>query len=48
MPGLVIPAEDDLGEQSLWQQDIGMGESQVANITAGIPLRPVDIAWSVV
>lgn len=50
-PGLVIPDEDDIGEQSLWRQDIGMGESQVANITAGIPLRrrseAVDIAWAV-
>lgn len=50
-PGLVIPEESDIGEQSLWQQDIGMGESQVANITAGIPLRrrseAIDIAWSV-
>lgn len=50
-PGLVIPGEDDMGEQSLWQQETGMGETQVANITAGIPLRrrseAVDIAWSV-
>jgi NAD(P)-dependent dehydrogenase (short-subunit alcohol dehydrogenase family) len=50
-PGLVIPDEEDIGEQSLWRQDIGMGESQVANITAGIPLRrrsaAIDIAWSV-
>ncbi len=50
-PGLVIPDEADIGEQSLWTQDIGMGESQVANITSGIPLRrrseAVDIAWTV-
>ncbi len=50
-PGLVIPDEEDIGEQSLWTQDIGMGESQVANITSGIPLRrrseAVDIAWTV-
>lgn len=50
-PGLVIPVEEDIGEQSLWSQDIGMGEREVANITAGIPLRrrseAVDIAWSV-
>lgn len=50
-PGLVIPNPDDIGEQSLWQQDIGMGESQVKNITDGIPLRrrseAVDIAWTV-
>lgn len=51
-PGLVMPAPEDIGELSLWQQDIGMGESQVANIEAGIPLRrrseAVDIAWTVV
>lgn len=50
-PGLVIPDEDDIGEQSLWTQDIGMGESQVANITASMPLRrrseARDVAWSV-
>ncbi|MFV0257352.1 MAG: SDR family NAD(P)-dependent oxidoreductase [Acidimicrobiales bacterium] len=50
-PGLVIPAEGDIGEQSLWSQDIGMGEREVANITSGIPLRrrseAIDIAWSV-
>ncbi len=51
-PGLVIPDPDDIGEQSLWQQDIGMGERQVENITNSIPLRrrseAMDIAWSVV
>jgi NAD(P)-dependent dehydrogenase (short-subunit alcohol dehydrogenase family) len=51
-PGLVIPNPDDIGEQSLWQQDIGMGEREVANITSGIPLRrrseAIDIAWAVV
>jgi 2-hydroxycyclohexanecarboxyl-CoA dehydrogenase len=50
-PGLVIPEEGDIGEGSLWQQDTGMGERQVADITAGIPLRrrseAVDIAWTV-
>ena len=50
-PGLVIPDPDDIGEQSLWQQDIGMGEREVANITSGIPLRrrseAIDIAWAV-
>ncbi|MFT7650809.1 MAG: 2-hydroxycyclohexanecarboxyl-CoA dehydrogenase, partial [Candidatus Poriferisodalaceae bacterium] len=50
-PGLVIPAEGAIGEESLWQQDIGMGESQVANIESGIPLRKrpeaIDIAWAV-
>jgi 2-hydroxycyclohexanecarboxyl-CoA dehydrogenase len=51
-PGLVIPEPDAIGEDSLWQQDIGMGEREVANITSGIPLRrrseAVDIAWTVV
>jgi 2-hydroxycyclohexanecarboxyl-CoA dehydrogenase len=51
-PGLVIPEEGDIGEQSLWSQDIGMGEREVENITSGIPLRrrseAVDIAWAVV
>lgn len=50
-PGLVLPEEGAIGEGSLWQQDIGMGEREVANITAGIPLRrrseAVDIAWTV-
>lgn len=51
-PGLVIPEPDTIGDDSLWRQDIGMGEREVANITSGIPLRrrseAVDIAWSVV
>ena len=50
-PGLVLPDPAQIGEQSLWAQDIGMGEREVANITAGIPLRrrsePIDIAWAV-
>jgi NAD(P)-dependent dehydrogenase (short-subunit alcohol dehydrogenase family) len=50
-PGLVIPEPDAIGEGSLWQEDIGMGEREVDNITAGIPLRrrseAVDIAWAV-
>lgn len=50
-PGLVLPDPNDIGEDSLWQQDIGMGEREVANITSGIPLRrrseAVDIAWAV-
>jgi 2-hydroxycyclohexanecarboxyl-CoA dehydrogenase len=50
-PGLVLPEPDAIGEESLWRQDIGMGEREVANITAGIPLRrrseAVDIAWAV-
>jgi 2-hydroxycyclohexanecarboxyl-CoA dehydrogenase len=51
-PGLVIPEEGTIGEHSLWQTDIKMGESQIRNIESGIPLRrrseAVDIAWSVV
>ena len=38
-PGLVIPAAEDIGSESLWQQDIGFGEREIANIEAGIPLR---------
>jgi NAD(P)-dependent dehydrogenase (short-subunit alcohol dehydrogenase family) len=51
-PGLVIPEEGTIGEHSLWQTDIKMGEPQIRNIESGIPLRrrseAVDIAWSVV
>ncbi|MFO1080563.1 MAG: SDR family NAD(P)-dependent oxidoreductase [Reyranellaceae bacterium] len=51
-PGLVIPAPDDIGDGSLWKDDIGMGPKEVRNIEAGIPLRrrseAADIAWSVV
>lgn len=51
-PGLVIPDEGTIGEHSLWQADIKMGDSQIRNIESGIPLRrrseAVDIAWSVV
>jgi 2-hydroxycyclohexanecarboxyl-CoA dehydrogenase len=51
-PGLVIPEPDAIGEQSLWTQDIGMGEREVENITSGIPLRrrseAADIAHAVV
>jgi 2-hydroxycyclohexanecarboxyl-CoA dehydrogenase len=51
-PGLVIPEPGAIGEGSLWQADIKMGEPQIKNIEAGIPLRrrpeAVDIAWSVV
>jgi NAD(P)-dependent dehydrogenase (short-subunit alcohol dehydrogenase family) len=51
-PGLVIPDEGTIGEHSLWQTDIKMGDSQIRNIESGIPLRrrseAVDIAWSVV
>ena len=50
-PGLVIPEPDAIGEDSLWQQDTGMGEREIANITNAIPLRrrseAVDIAWAV-
>jgi len=51
-PGLVIPEPDAIGEQSLWQVDIKMGESQIKNIESSTPLRrrpeAVDIAWTVV
>ncbi|MGD9753335.1 MAG: SDR family NAD(P)-dependent oxidoreductase, partial [Acidimicrobiia bacterium] len=51
-PGLVIPEEGTIGEQSLWQVDTKMGEREIRNIESGIPLRrrseAVDIAWSVV
>jgi 2-hydroxycyclohexanecarboxyl-CoA dehydrogenase len=51
-PGLVIPEPDAIGEGSLWRADIKMGESQIKNIEAGIPLRrrpeAVDTALSVV
>jgi NAD(P)-dependent dehydrogenase (short-subunit alcohol dehydrogenase family) len=50
-PGLVIPEPDAIGEGSLWQVDIKMGETQIRNIEAGTPLRrrseAVDIAWAV-
>ena len=38
-PGLVIPAEGDIGAGSLWQQDVGFGERQIADIERSIPLR---------
>lgn len=51
-PGVVIPDSDDIGEGSLWQHDVGMGEREVQNIESSIPLRQrpeaVDIASSVV
>ena len=51
-PGLVILEPDAIGEASLWQQDIGFGEKQIADMEAGTPLRrrseAVDIAWTVV
>jgi len=50
-PGLVIPAESEIGEGSLWKVNIGMGPKEIQNIESGIPLRrrseAVDIAWSV-
>ncbi len=43
---------DAIGEGSLWQTDIKMGETQIKNIESGTPLRKrpeaVDIAWTVV
>lgn len=51
-PGLVIPEPDDIGGESLWQQDIGFGEREIDNIERNIPLRTrpqaVDIASAVV
>ena len=38
-PGLVIPEPGSIGEQSLWQHDIKMGEAQIRNIEASTPLR---------
>ena len=50
-PGLVIPDPDVIGENSLWQQDMGFGERELDNITSSTPLRTrpeaVDIAWAV-
>ena len=47
-----IPDPSDIGEHSLWQADIKMGEPQIKNIEASTPLRrrsqAVDIAWTVV
>jgi len=51
-PGLVIPEPDAIGEHSLWQVDIKMGEPQIKSIEASTPLRrrpeAVDIAAAVV
>ena len=51
-PGLVITQDDDIGEMSLWQTDIKMGDKQIQSIEAAAPLRTrpeaVDIASSVV
>jgi len=51
-PGLVIPEADAIGEHSLWQTDIKMGEPQIKNIESSTPLRrrpeAVDIAHAVV
>jgi len=51
-PGLVIPEPDAIGEHSLWQVDIKMGEPQIKSIEASTPLRrrpeAVDIATAVV
>ena len=50
-PGLVIPPPENIGEGSLWQQDIGFGEREIANMEASSALRrrseAVDIANSV-
>jgi 2-hydroxycyclohexanecarboxyl-CoA dehydrogenase len=50
-PGLVIPEPGTIGEMSLWQEDIKMGEPQIKNIESSSPLRTrpqaVDIATTV-
>ena len=38
-PGLVIPDADAIGEMSLWQTDIKMGDAQIRNIESSAPLR---------
>jgi NAD(P)-dependent dehydrogenase (short-subunit alcohol dehydrogenase family) len=49
-PGLVIPDEADIGEGSLWQQQVGFGPKEIQYMEASIPLkrRPeaLDIAWT--
>jgi NAD(P)-dependent dehydrogenase (short-subunit alcohol dehydrogenase family) len=51
-PGLVIPEPGAIGEGSLWQADIKMGEAQIKNIESTTPLRrrpeAIDIATAVV
>jgi len=50
-PGLVIPDEADIGEGSLWQQEVGFGPKEIQYMEASVPLkrRPeaLDIAWTV-
>ena len=50
-PGLVIPDPEDVGDESLWQTDVGFGDAEIANIEAGTPLRrrseAVDVASTV-
>lgn len=38
-PGLVIPEPGSIGEMSLWQHDIKMGEAQIRNIETSSPMR---------
>lgn len=38
-PGLVIPEPDAIGAGSLWQADIGFGDSQIADMERATPLR---------
>ena len=51
-PGLVIPAPEEIGSGSLWNQDIGFGDKEIANMEASAALRrrsvASDIADSVV
>ncbi len=50
-PGLVIPEADAIGEGSLWQQDTGVGDREIASVENSAPLRrrpaAEDIAWTV-
>ena len=50
-PGLVIPPAEEVGAGSLWQDDVGWGEREIASIERGIPLRrrseAMDVAWTV-
>lgn len=50
LPGMVIPADDDIGEGSYWNADTGTSPEAIANIESRTPLqqRPeaMDIAWT--
>ena len=46
-PGLVIPEPDAIGELSLWQHDIKMGEAQIRSIEGSAPLRKRPVAGDI-